>query len=95
MYSTAYISSADWNDTRWKRPEFDKMIIAARGELDKEKRKKIYRDMAMMMRDQGGLIVPFFNQYIDATGKGVEGFVKNPAQEMGNGYALAECWLAA
>ena len=95
MYSTAYISSADWNDTRWKRPEFDKMIIEARGELDKEKRKKIYRDMAMMMRDQGGLIVPFFNQYIDATGKGVEGFIKNPAQEMGNGYALAECWLAA
>ena len=95
MYSTAYISSADWNDTRWKRPEFDKMVIQARGELDKEKRKKMYRDMAMMMRDQGGLIVPFFNQYIDATGKGVEGFIKNPAQEMGNGYALAECWIAA
>jgi peptide/nickel transport system substrate-binding protein len=95
MYSTAYVSSADWNDTRWKRPEFDKMVIAARGELDVDKRKKIYHDMAMMMRDQGGLIVPFFNQYIDASGKGVEGWVSNPAQEMCNGYALAMCWLAA
>jgi len=95
MYSTAYISSADWNDTRWKRPEFDNMVIAARAELDQDKRKKIYRDMAVMMRDEGGLIVPFFNQYIDATGKGVEGWVSNPAQEMCGGYALAMCWLAA
>jgi peptide/nickel transport system substrate-binding protein len=95
MYSTAYISSADWNDTRWKRPEFDKMVVAARGELDQEKRKKMYADMGMMMRDQGGLIVPFFNQYIDASGKNVEGWVNNPAQEMCNGYALALCWVAA
>jgi peptide/nickel transport system substrate-binding protein len=95
MYSTAYISSADWNDTRWKRPEFDKMVIAARGELDQEKRKKMYADMGMMMRDEGGLIVPFFNQYIDATGKNVEGWVNNPSQEMCNGYALSLCWVAA
>lgn len=95
MYSTAYISNADWNDTRWKRPEFDKMIIAARGELDQDKRKKMYRDIGLVMRDEGGLIVPFFNQYIDASGKGVQGWVANPAQEMCNGYALAICWLEA
>ena len=29
------------------------------------------------------------------SGKGVEGWVSNPAQEMCNGYALAMCWLAA
>lgn len=93
MYSTAYISSADWNDTRFKRPEFDKMIVAARGELDEEKRKKMYQDIGMIMRDEGGLVVPFFNQFIDASGKQVKGWVSNPAQEMGNGYALATCWL--
>lgn len=95
MYSTAYISSADWNDTRFKRPEFDKMIVAARGELDQDKRKKMYRDIGMVMRDEGGLIVPFFNQYIDASGKGIQGWESNPAQEMCNGYALARCWLEA
>ena len=30
MYSTALASTADWNDTRFKRPEFDKMLRAAR-----------------------------------------------------------------
>ncbi len=39
MYSTGYVSTADWNDTRFKRPDFDKMVLAARAELDEAKRK--------------------------------------------------------
>ena len=46
MYSTAYLSTADWNDTRFMRPDFDKMVLAARAELDEAKRKEMYRDMA-------------------------------------------------
>ena len=57
MYSTAYLSTADWNDTRFLRPDFDKMVIAARAELDVEKRKAMYRDMAVMVKDEGGLIL--------------------------------------
>ncbi|TPN36166.1 twin-arginine translocation signal domain-containing protein [Mesorhizobium sp. B2-3-3] len=96
MYSTGYVSTADWNDTRFKRPEFDKMLFAARGELDQDKRKAIYHDMAVMMRDEGGLIVPFFNQFIDAAATSkISGWVKNPIGEMMDGYALGECWLNA
>ena len=95
MYTTAYLSTADWNDTRWKSPDFDKMILSARGELDEAKRKAIYRDMAVIMRDQGGLIVPFFNQFIDASGPKVGGYNPHPAAELMDGYSLAECWVAA
>jgi peptide/nickel transport system substrate-binding protein len=95
MYSTAYLSDAAWNDTRFLRPDFDKMIIAARGELDEAKRKTMYQDIAMVVRDEGGMICPFFNDFIDATGPKVEGYDKHPAAEMMDGYALSECWLAA
>ncbi|MBP0438195.1 ABC transporter substrate-binding protein [Tianweitania sediminis] len=95
MYSTAYESNAEWNDTRFKRPEFDAMLLKAKAELDEAKRKAIYRDMAIMMRDEGGLIVPFFNDFIDATGKAVGGYDPHPAAELMDGYALAECWVAA
>ena len=95
MYSTAYISTADWNDTRFLRPDFDKMVLAARAELDEAKRKAMYRDMAVIVRDEGGLILPMFNQFIDATGPKVEGWVLDPHQELMNGYALSKCWLAA
>jgi len=96
MYSTGYLSTADWNDTRFKRPEFDKMLYTARAELDQAKRKAIYRDMAVLMRDEGGLIVPFFNQFVDAANtKKISGYAKNPNGEMMDGYALNECWLNA
>jgi len=95
MYSTAYISTADWNDTRFLRPDFDKMVLAARAELDQAKRKAIYRDMAVIVRDEGGLILPMFNQFIDATGPKVEGWTLDPHQELMNGYALSKCWLSA
>jgi peptide/nickel transport system substrate-binding protein len=95
MYSVGYISSADWNDTRFFNEKFDKLIIAARGELDEAKRKEMYHDAAMLIRDEGGLIVPFFNQFIEATTDKVGGWVKDPSQEFSNLSAMIRCWVKA
>ena len=95
MYSTAYLSTADWNDTRFKNADFDKKLLSARSELDETTRKGIYRELAVTMRDEGGLIVPFFNDFIDAVSDKVGGYKKNPNAELMDGYALAECWLTA
>ncbi|MVA95932.1 twin-arginine translocation signal domain-containing protein [Nitratireductor sp. CAU 1489] len=95
MYSTAYISTADWNDTRFLRPEFDKLIMEARAQLDETKRKAMYRDAAVMVRDEGGLILPMFNDFIDASTDKIDGWEPHPAAELMDGYALAKCWLTA
>ncbi|MDO6962933.1 ABC transporter substrate-binding protein [Rhizobium alvei] len=95
MYSTAYYSKSDWNDTRFFNEKFDKMLIEARSELDQAKRKAIYRDMALIVRDEGGLICPMFNDYLDATGPNVEGWVDDPNFELSGGYALSRCWVSA
>ncbi len=95
MYSTAYLSTADWNDTRFFRPDFDKIIIEARGELDPVKRKALYREAAIMVRNEGGLIAPMFNDFIDATNDKVGGWVNDPNGEQMNSMALAKCWRKA
>jgi peptide/nickel transport system substrate-binding protein len=95
MYSTAYLSTADWNDTKFFRPDFDKIIIAARAELDPVKRKALYREAALMVRDEGGAIIPMFNDFIDATGPKVGGWVPDPNGGMMNDKALVKCWLEA
>jgi peptide/nickel transport system substrate-binding protein len=95
MYSTAYTSSADWNDTRFFNENFDKMVLAARAELDETKRKQMYRDMALIVRDEGGLILPMFNDLIDAVNEKVGGYVTGKTHELSDGYALAKCWLNA
>jgi peptide/nickel transport system substrate-binding protein len=95
MFSTAYYSKADWNDTRFFNEKFDKLLLQARGELDEAKRKAMYRDMNVIVRDEGGVIVPMFNDFIDATSKKVVGWVPDGNQEMSGGYALSRCWLIA
>jgi peptide/nickel transport system substrate-binding protein len=95
MYSTAYLSTADWNDTRFKVPEFDAMLLAARGELDNAKRKEIYSKMAMMLRDEGGLILPMFNDFISGVANNVGGWEIDPSGEMMGNKANIKCWLNA
>ena len=95
QYSTAYLSTAKWNETRFIRPEFDKLVNAARAELDNDKRKAMYRDMAMMVRDDGGAIIPVFNDWIDAVSNSVGGYEPHPAGELMGGMALSACWLTA
>ena len=93
MYSTAYLSTADWNDTRWKRPEFDKMLVEAKAELDDAKRKEIYSQMGRMVRDEGGLICPMFNDFIDAVSDKIGGYEGDPNGELMNSYAGVRTWL--
>ncbi|MDF8358342.1 ABC transporter substrate-binding protein [Ensifer adhaerens] len=95
VYSIAYLSKAEWNDTRFLREDFDKLIFAARGELDNAKRKALYHQAAMMLRDEGGVIVPMFNNYIDATNDKVGGWIDDPNGELMGGHALTKCWLNA
>lgn len=95
MYSTGYLSTADWNDTRFKNEAFDKLVIAARAELDEARRRSMYRDLSVIMRDDGGLIVPMFNDFIDAIDERVQGWVDNPNGDLMSSDAPLRCWLSA
>ncbi len=94
-YSTNYISSAEWNDTRFKRDDFDKLVLQARGELDTEIRKDLYRQIAMIQRDEGGSILPVFNDYINAGSKRLMGFVPDIGNDLSNGKLASRVWLDA
>lgn len=95
MYSTAYYSKADWNDTRFMREDFDKLLFQARGELDETKRADLYQQMALMVRDEGGLILPMFNDFIDAHSDKVMGWVVDSNMEFSNLTAPTRVWLAS
>ncbi|RWQ47641.1 ABC transporter substrate-binding protein [Mesorhizobium sp.] len=92
MYSTAYLSTAEWNDTHFFNEKFDKLLIEARAEFDEDKRKSLYREMAIILRNEGGLIVPMFNQEIDAISDKLGGYVAFRNTLM-NGEAFSKCWL--
>ena len=92
MYTAAYKSDADWNDTKWRRPKFDALLLKARAEFDTRKRRALYHEMALMVRDDGGVIVPMFNDFIDAT-RGVGGYRPHPGGKFSDDFAPVEVWL--
>lgn len=94
MYSTAYLSKAEWNDTKFKNAKFDDLLMAARAELDQEKRKASYSKMAHILRDEGGLILPMFNDFVAGVSDDIYGWIDDPNNEMMNFRAPAKCWLS-
>lgn len=94
MYSTAYLTNADWNETRFFNEKFDNLVTQARGELDQAKRKSLYSEMAHILRDEGGLICPMFNDFIEGVRDEVRGWEANNVWEVMNGLAPQKCWLA-
>lgn len=95
IYSTVYMSGAEWNETRYANPDLDKAIVAARGELDPEKRKALYREIGLTIRDDGGLICPMFSNFVDAVSDKVEGWTDDPNFPLMNALAPVKCWLTA
>jgi len=78
MLTNVYSSTTPWNDTAWKRPDFDDLLIKARGELNTERRKQMYHDLQMMIWEDGGQIIPVFNNWIFAAQPNVAGLVRCP-----------------
>lgn len=93
VYANAYLSTSKWNDTRFKVPKFDAWLAEAQGELDQKKRREIYSEAGRYIRDNGGLINPLFNNFIDGyRNDQIAGWSGNPTHELMNDLAAVKCW---
>jgi peptide/nickel transport system substrate-binding protein len=64
MFQVAYAAGASWNATNWEHPRFNTLLQEARAELDADKRQDMYTEMQQILRDEGGVIIPMFANYI-------------------------------
>jgi peptide/nickel transport system substrate-binding protein len=51
--------------------------------------------MAHILRDEGGLIAPMFNDWVEGRRAEVGGWIADPQGTLMNGTALNKCWLNA
>ncbi len=93
MYASEFLSTADWNDTRFRRPDFDELLLDARSDLDEAKRRELYRAMGVMVRDEGGMILPMFNDFVNAGSTRMKGYVHDIGWDLSNGYVATRVWL--
>ena len=95
MFSTAYSEGAEWNDADWSHTEFNKLLLAARSEVDDEKRRTMYYEMQRIVSDEGATVVPVFNNYVNANSKEI-GHEKQMASNWDkDGQRWAERWWFA
>ena len=94
MWSTAYLSTADWNDTKYFNKDLDALILEARAETDTAKRTEFYKQIAEIVHDDGGTICPMFNDFVDAHSDVIAGYLKDPNYEQMGGWASAKTWFA-
>jgi peptide/nickel transport system substrate-binding protein len=66
MFSIAYAAGASWNDTFWNHERFNQLLKLARAELDEQKRREMYVEMQRLVRDEGGVVVPMFANFVFA-----------------------------
>ena len=60
MFSQVYAAEASWNDTFWKHERFNELLVQARAELDKAKRREMYIEMQRIVHNEGGVCLPLF-----------------------------------
>ncbi len=66
IFSTAYADGASWNETNWSNPQFNELLVAARAELDEDKRRAMYFDMQELVATDGGSVLPMFANFVFA-----------------------------
>lgn len=92
MLTTAYAAEAAWNDTFWKHPRFNDLLVAARAETDEESRAALYAEMQQILHDDGGIIVLMFNNFVSAHSKKVAHDVLNSNYDHDGGYMHRRWW---
>ncbi|MEN2393843.1 ABC transporter substrate-binding protein [Pseudomonas halotolerans] len=95
LFSQFFQSTAPWNESAWKNPQFDQLLVQARGETDETKRGKMYADMQTLVHDHCGIGIPVFISNIDGVDQRVKGYGTNPLGGF-MGYMFSEqVWLDA
>ena len=65
-FGIAYRSNSETPETHWFRDDFDALLDQANTEADQAAREDLYRQAAEMLTEEGGAIIPAFQQIVAA-----------------------------
>ncbi|MCA1326752.1 ABC transporter substrate-binding protein [Herbaspirillum sp. alder98] len=95
LFTQFFLSSAPWNESRYKSAQFDQLLTSARAEVDFNKRKQMYGDMQTMVNADAGIGIPMFLASLDGHSTKLKGLSPIPLGGL-MGYSFAEnVWLDA
>ncbi|MBT5434224.1 MAG: ABC transporter substrate-binding protein, partial [Rhodospirillaceae bacterium] len=78
MLAIAYISGGAWNESYWSNERFDSLVLEARQSVDEDLRRELYREIQIIMRDEGSTVTPVFTNWLDAYSNKVKDLKGHP-----------------
>lgn len=91
MFSLVYAQGAEWNETHWTNERFNQLLLEARASLNDSLRYEMYREMQQIVSDDGGAIIPMFNNYIEARNTRID-HGKVASNRFFDGWKLIDRW---
>lgn len=95
LFTQFFKSDGPWNESGWQCPQFDQLLVQARGETDFDRRRRMYADMQVLVHDKCGVAIPVFIANLEACRSRIRGIAPHPLGSF-MGYNFGEhAWLAA
>lgn len=89
MFDLFFQSRAAWNESGWKNPRFDRLLIEAQRDGDMGRRKQLYGEMQALVRAEAGVGIPVFISLLDGYDRRLKGWYPVPLGGF-MGYNFAE-----
>jgi peptide/nickel transport system substrate-binding protein len=92
-YLNVLSRDAPYNETGWKDPESEKLLLDAIGTVDEGQAQEKWREVQRLQFEEGGFLVYANQTYVDGIAKEVNGIRPSKASWLG-GFELHDAWLA-
>ena len=90
LLALAYRTGVPWNESKNSNPRLDELLTRAEGTLDLAARRRIMKDIEILMQEDGPIAQPLWRSVFTAMDKRVQGFELHPSQ-----FMFAETWSLA
>ena len=94
IFTLVYKAGAAWNESHWANDRFNEILLQAKAEIDDSLRAEMYREMSELAKDDGGSILPVFQNFVYARRSNVQhGEHVSGAWELDGGRAAQRWWF--
>jgi peptide/nickel transport system substrate-binding protein len=76
--AVTYASTASWNESYWKREDFDALLSESNRTADDVKRKEILCEAQWMLHNEGSTLIPVFSNWVDGNSTRVKDLAPHP-----------------
>ena len=94
MLTIQFHSEANWNESAYRNPRLDQILVETRAETDPGKRLDMFCEAQQLISDEAGNILPYHKNYIDAKASNLHGMSRVPLAGLGGAEFPEFIWLA-